>query len=70
MNQSKPGSGGKRAGAGRKPLHPPARPRYFNITDEQARLLRIWGKGDMSAGLRWLIDAAQKFVRRAEVPKA
>lgn len=32
--------------------------RCVYLTDDQARLLRRWGRGDASAGLRWLIDSA------------
>ena len=56
--------GGKRAGAGRKRSDPPLRRRCVTITDEQALLLRIWGKGDVSAGLRWLITAARPLVKQ------
>ena len=56
--------GGKRAGAGRKKHNPPLRKTYVGITDEQARLLRMWGRGDLSAGLRWLIIVAEPFIRR------
>jgi hypothetical protein len=48
--------GGKRTGAGRKRNDPPTKAHCLSITEEQAKLLRRWGKGDMSAGLRWLID--------------
>lgn len=58
------GRGGRREGAGRKPHDPPLRKRLVSITDEQARLLRTWGRGDLSAGLRWLIDAAAHVVHR------
>lgn len=52
--------GGKRPGAGRKPTG--MKRRYVAISDEQARLLRMWGRGDLSAGLRWLIDAAAPLI--------
>ena len=58
--------GGKRTGAGRKPNNPPFKSRHIRITDEQARLLRTWGKGDLSAGLRWLINESSKLIRRAD----
>ena len=57
--------GGKRTGAGRKRADPPTRKRYVALTDEQARLLRMWGRGDLSLGLRWLIDAAVPLLRKA-----
>lgn len=56
----------KTPGSGRKKHVPPLKSRCVSLTDEQVRLLRIWGKGDMSAGLRWLIDAAALLVVRAE----
>ena len=46
--------------------NPPTKRRCVNLTDEQCKLLRMWGKGDMSAGLRWLIDAAAHLIVRAE----
>lgn len=58
--------GGKRAGAGRKPSIPPRKRLGVYITEEQAKLLRMWGRGDLSAGLRWLIDMSVSVVRRAE----
>ncbi len=54
--------GGKRKGAGRKPHFPPLKKRIVVITDEQARLLRMWGKGSLSAGLRWMIDQVKEMV--------
>lgn len=58
--------GGKRDGAGRKRNNPLCARHGVYITNEQARLLRIWGKGDLSAGLRWLITAAAPMICRAE----
>ena len=55
-------SGGKRPGAGGPKIG--VKPRCINLTDEQARLLRMWGKGNMSAGLRWLIRVASPMVHR------
>ena len=55
-------SDNKRAKAGRKRNDPPTKPHCVCITDEQARLLRMWGRGDVSAGLRWLIDTAKKLI--------
>jgi hypothetical protein len=52
--------------AGRKRADPPVKARCVNLTDEQVRLLRAWGRGDVSAGLRWLIDVAALFVRKIE----
>lgn len=56
--------GGKRPGAGRKPHVPPLRQRGLRITDAQAALLRMWGRGDMSAGLRWLITVVAPFIHK------
>ena len=65
--------GGKRTGAGRKRTDLPIernpktkhlKPRCVYITDQQAKLLRMWGHGDMSAGLRWLIDSAELLVHK------
>lgn len=56
--------GGKRAGAGRKAHVPPLKRKCVRITEAQARLLRMWGRGDASAGLRWLIEQAKHVVRR------
>ena len=54
--------GGKRAGAGRKRHVPPLKKRCVTITEDQEKLLRTWGRGDLSAGLRWVIDMAAKIV--------
>ena len=59
------GHGGKRAGAGRKPADPPLKMRCFRLTDAQVRLLRMWGRGDAAAGLRWLITTVAPMIRRA-----
>lgn len=56
--------GGKRKGAGRKRNDPPTSPRCVCLTDEQVKLLRMWGRGDVSAGLRWLIDTVAPMIRR------
>ena len=54
--------GGKRAGSGRKPSG--IVDYRVRITREQAELLKTWGGGDISAGLQWLVGAAEKIVRR------
>lgn len=56
----------RRAGGGRKRNDPPTRAHHVTMTDAQATLLRKWGRGDLSAGLRWLVDAAELLVRRAD----
>ncbi|MDE2237966.1 MAG: hypothetical protein KGK30_08770 [Elusimicrobia bacterium] len=58
--------GGKRRGAGRKKLPGDMLNRNVRLMAEQARLLRLWGDGNLSAGLRWIIDVAAPLVRRAE----
>lgn len=55
----------KRRGHRRKHV-PPLRKRGVCLTDEQVALLRKWGKGDVSAGLRWLIDAAALLIVRTD----
>lgn len=49
---------------GRKRNNPPCKARCICLTDEQVKLLRMWGRGDVSAGLRWLIESAKSMVRR------
>lgn len=61
--------GGKRVGAGRRRSNPPTKARCIRLTDEQCKLLRMWGKGDMSAGLRWLIDTVAPLIRRITPPQ-
>lgn len=61
-------AGGKRAGAGRKPHSPLLKERKIRLTDEQVALLRKWGRGDVAAGLRWLIEQAKHFVRKPDPP--
>lgn len=56
--------GGRRAGAGRPRHVPPLRRRGVYITDEQCKLLRMWGRGDVSAGLRWLIDTTAPMIKK------
>lgn len=56
--------GGRRVGAGRKRNDPPTRKISLSLTEEQVRLLRMWGRGDVSAGLRWLVEAAIPHVYR------
>ena len=55
--------GGKRKGAGRKKS---GIVKYqVLIRREQAALLKRWGGGDRSAGLRWLIDVAAPLIAKA-----
>lgn len=60
------GHGGSRRGAGRKKHYPPLKLRCVNLTDDQVKLLRLWGHGDVCAGLRWLIDMGAILVHRVE----
>ena len=45
---------------------PPLKKRLVSMTEAQAKLLRMWGRGDLSAGLRWLVDQAQHVVRKPD----
>lgn len=49
---------------GRKAHVPPLKKKRVNMTDEQAKLLMKWGRGDLSAGLRWLIEEAKRWVHK------
>lgn len=57
------GQGGYRPGSGRKKRKEKYMPYSFDITESQIDMLRLWGGGDASAGLRWLIAGAILFVR-------
>ena len=57
--------GGRREGAGRK-RRPELITYSVRLTAEQATLLKLWGGGSISAGVRWLISAAEMFVTRRE----
>ncbi len=62
------GRGGRIPGAGRKRHVPPLKEYHVGLTEEQARLVRMWGRGDLSAGLRWLVTAAAPMIcRRDEI---
>lgn len=54
---------GKNKG-GRPRNNPPCRRVALYLTDEQIKLLRVWGRGDMSSALRWLIEVVAPMVRR------
>lgn len=56
--------GGRRVGAGRKPHIPPLKKRKVSLTDAQALLLRVYGRGDLSAGLRWLVEVTAAVIGR------
>ena len=51
-------------GGGRRKMNPPTKPHTIRITIEQAKLLRMWGRGDMSLGLRWLIETARLVIAK------
>lgn len=55
--------GGKRLGSGRKKLSEQTYSYTVHLTPDHASLLKRWGNGNVSAGLRWLIDAASVLVR-------
>ena len=61
------GNGGKRAGAGRKRTHAVRATYSVDLTPQQAGLLKMWGGGNESAGLRWLVDNAAPLVGSAVV---
>ncbi len=58
--------GGRRAGCGQKPKYGGGALVIYSvkITHAQAELLKEWGGGDISMGLRWLVDTAEVLVRR------
>lgn len=46
-----------------RPRHiPPLKKILVSLTEEQAALVRKWGRGDLSAGMRWLIDNAKELI--------
>ena len=57
-------AGGKRIGAGRPRHNPPLIPSRLHLTEDQRKLLRVIGRGDMSAGARWLIKRAGRYILR------
>ncbi len=56
----------KKGKAGRKKHVPPLKKRNLSLTDEEMKLLRMWGRGSVSAGLRWLIAEAAKVIVKPE----
>lgn len=58
------GRGGKRLGAGRKKSTDPIVTYSVDITHSHAELLKKWGGGDVSAGLRWLVDTVKIFINK------
>lgn len=57
----------RKSRAGRRRHVPPLRKTLVALTDEQMKLLRKWGRGNLSAGLRWLISQAALIVKKEEV---
>ncbi len=51
---------------GRKAIDPPVKQRCVRLSDAQVKLLRMWGRGDLSAGLRWLIETAAPMICKRE----
>jgi hypothetical protein len=56
--------GGKRPGAGKKKSTDPIVTYSVKISHSHAELLREWGGGDISAGLRWLVNISSAVVRK------
>ncbi len=54
--------GGRRKGSGRKPLPEKMLIYSVRMSPAQAALLKLWGGGNMSAGLRWLVANAAPLV--------
>ena len=53
--------------AGRKPLYNvPLRQLKVYLTDEQIKLLRRYGRGNVSGGLRWLIEQSEGLIRKVK----
>ncbi len=65
-----PEEGKRKKRGGRQKHNPPLKKRLLSITEEQAKLLRMWGRGDMSAGLRWLISQAAEVVYKPREDEA
>jgi hypothetical protein len=61
--KKKGGNGGKRAGAGPKRKRDPIVTYSVRMSHAHAEMLRLWGGGDISAGLRWVMDNATMLVR-------
>lgn len=61
--------GGARPGSGPKPKHGSLPVTYsVRLTVAQAELVKQWGGGDLSAGMRWLIEAASLWVIKNPPP--
>jgi hypothetical protein len=55
--------GGRRKGAGRKRV-PETLTYSMRLTPAQVKLLKEWGNGNCSAGLRWLIEMVAPMIRK------
>lgn len=56
--------GGRRPGAGRKKSDNSEQSYSVRLRPSQIKLLKKWGGGDVSIGLRWLIDTAAQFIQK------
>lgn len=65
--ERKGGWGGARPGSGPKRREGPFIRHTVLLTDEQVEMLREWGGGDLSRGLRWLMASAAPLVGPAVV---
>jgi hypothetical protein len=53
-----------------RPRHdPPLRAVHVRLTEEQLKLLRAWGHGDVSAGMRWVVDTVSLLLVRKKDEK-
>ncbi len=59
--------GGARPGSGPKPNGRALSAYRVLLTPQQVAALREWGGGDLSSGVRWLVDAAAPLVGEAVV---
>lgn len=60
MTAKKPTHGGKRKNSGRKKIDEPLKVRAVRLSDEDVAILKSWGHGDMSKGIRGLIEMCLK----------
>ena len=58
--------GGRRANAGRKPFPELILTYSIKLTPAQAKLVKEWGGGNMSAGFRWLVEVAGPSIHKVE----
>ena len=57
--------GGKRPGSGRKKNVDQPVTYSVDITPVQALLLKEWGGGDISRGLRWLVEVSAPLIHKS-----